>query len=62
MKQTLYQRLENEIQEMQARCKLLEKNIESYIASNMLMDAATTKIKLSTLQMVLDNLEPLLTR
>ena len=47
---------------MKTRCEMLERHLTEYIAENHLMDAAMTKIKLETLQMVVNKLEQLLTR
>ena len=60
MKDTLIQKLENEISEIDLRCEKLLKNFKEYKEDNQLQDAIKTDIKWRQLKLVSQNLKKLL--
>jgi hypothetical protein len=60
MKETLRQKLENEISKIDSRCEQLLKNFKKYKKDNELEDAIKTDIKWRQLKIVSQNLKKLL--
>lgn len=57
MKETLRERIERELEAINKRCNMLDKNIREYVEAGNFGDAAINQIKRDTLSMVATRLE-----